>query len=80
MENPTSNVPRAYLRGRSSIAYWEIYYFEKDAPAVRTLSWYITGLQVLYITSLVTYYKQLTDSLHEQGTQKTIGIKNLCSV
>ena len=42
-----------------------------EAPAVRTLSWYITGLQVLYITSLVTYYKQITDSLHEQGTQKS---------
>jgi len=32
-----------------------------------TLSWYITGLQLLYITSLVTYYKQITDSLLEQG-------------
>ena len=32
---------------------------------------YIAGLQVLYITSLVTYYKQITNSLQEQGTQKS---------
>ena len=38
-----------------------------EAPAVRTLNWYITRLQVLYITSLVTNYKQITDSLHEHG-------------
>ena len=42
-----------------------------EAPAVQTLSWYITGLQVLYITSLVTNYKQITVSLHEQGTHKS---------
>jgi len=37
-----------------------------EAPAVGTFSWYITGLQVLNIASLVTYYKQITNSLHEQ--------------
>ena len=42
-----------------------------EAPAVRTFSCYITGRQLLYITSLVTYYKQITNSLHEQGTQKS---------
>ena len=38
------------------------------APAVRTLSWCLTKLQVLYITSLATNYKIITKSLHEQGT------------
>ena len=44
---------------------------EQQAPATRTLSLYITGLQVLYITSLETYHQHITDLLHEQGTQKS---------
>ena len=40
---------------------------ENEAPAVRTLSWYITGLQVLYITSLVPYYKLEMCSVSTDG-------------
>jgi len=43
-----------------------------EAPVVRTLTLYITGLQVLHITSLVTHYKQITNSLHERSTQKSL--------
>ena len=43
-----------------------------EAPAVANPQLvHKTGLQVLYITSLVAYYKQITNSLHEQGTQKS---------
>ena len=36
-----------------------------------TLSWCLTRLQVLYITSLATNYTQITKSLREQGTRKS---------
>ena len=51
-----------------------------EALAVGTLSWYLTRLQVLYITSLATNYKQITKSLHEQGSKNHISFKNVYNI